>query len=187
VLSDRIDRLIRNYHLQRLRRAAFPKKIEGLAAIGISIPSVIHELIIDPRNELEHEYLIPDPDVARRATDVASLFIAATDEADLQESIVAINSNYLYAGGLYKGQRIVKFEGWSDGVMVFIDIFNDPHTAKIVDGQKMEVCFTQLQEFSIDENVKLGSFIRRHYSLNSRNSSATNDFFYAELQRQAGF
>jgi len=46
----RIDRLIHNYHLQRLHRASFPEKIQGLERIGIDIPSVIQELIINPRN-----------------------------------------------------------------------------------------------------------------------------------------
>src|SRR5690348_2964037 len=53
----RIDRLIHNYHLQRLHRANFPIKIQTLESVGIAVPSVIQELIINPRNELEHDYI----------------------------------------------------------------------------------------------------------------------------------
>src|SRR6266568_4120695 len=101
----RIDRLIHNYHLQRLHRASFPEKIQTLERIGINIPSVIQELIIDPRNELEHDYVPADAGTARHALDIATLFLTATDSVDSQESIIALNMNMLYTHSINHGEE----------------------------------------------------------------------------------
>jgi hypothetical protein len=47
--------MVRN-HLSHLIRAKYPEKIEMLCDVGISIPEVVHELVIEPRNEVEHKY-----------------------------------------------------------------------------------------------------------------------------------
>ena len=188
----RIDRLIHNYHLQRLHRASFPKKIQTLERIGINIPSVIQELIIDPRNELEHDYVPADAGTARHALDIATLFLTATDSVDSQESIIALNVNMLYghAFNLKNGEERVTFNGWSKGAtgtMLFMDIFAEPQTAKIVDGEHQEVRYVELAKFTRQEAIELASILRGHYSLQNRGSSGASQFFYTEIKRLAGF
>src|SRR5262245_15594338 len=73
----RIDRLIHNYHLQRFHRTKFPVKIQALEGLGIPVPGVIQELIINPRNELEHDYVPADSRTARHALEIAELFLSA--------------------------------------------------------------------------------------------------------------
>jgi hypothetical protein len=55
----RIDLLLRYNHLLPFARSAFPAKVSALRQVGIGIPDVVHELVIDPRNALEHNYDIP--------------------------------------------------------------------------------------------------------------------------------
>lgn len=183
----RIDRLIHNYHLRRLHRAPFPAKIEALEGVGLDIPSVIQELIINPRNELEHDYIPADRNTARRALDIAKLFLAATDAIDAQESIIALNMNMLYSHGTKDGERRVTFDGWSGGPMLFMDIFGEPQTAKIVDGANGEVTYTGLANFSKTQAVQLAGILHSHYSNSNRGSSGTGCFFYTEIKRLAGF
>lgn len=183
----RIDRLIRNYHLRRLSRAPFPAKIEALENVGLSVPSVVHELIIAPRNELEHEYALADADTARRAVDIATLFLVATNDVDGNESIIAINMNMLYTSGSKDGERKATFDGWSGGTMLFMDIFADPHTAKLVDGENGEVQYTAMSDFNSRQAAQLSALLHSHYSLTNRGSSCTGTFFYTELKRLAGF
>jgi hypothetical protein len=182
----RIDRLIHNYHLQRLRRAVFPEKIEALERIGIEIPSVIQELIINPRNELEHDYVPADADTARRALGIATLFLTATDSVDSQESIIALNMNMQYTNSINHGEERVTFNGWSKGAMLFMDIFAEPQTAKIVDGERPELRYVELAKLKRQEAIELASILHDHYSLPNRGSSGGSPFFYTELKRLAG-
>lgn len=183
----RIDRLIRNYHLLRFYRDPFPAKIEALEKVGISIPSVIQDLIINPRNELEHGYVPADANIARHALGIATLFLAATDIAESQETIIALNMNILYSYRSIAGQIQVTFNGWSGGPMLFIDVFDEPHAAKIVDSDKGEVLYTVLSDFSRQQAVQLARILHSHYSLPSHGSPIVGTFFYTEIKRQAGF
>lgn len=183
----RIDRIIRNYHLHRLHRSLFPAKIEALEGVGIDIPSVIQELIINPRNELEHEYIPADADTARRALDIATLFLTATDSTDSQESVIALNMNMLYSHGSKDSQQFVTFDGWSGGPMLFMDVFAEPHTAKIVHGDKGEVLYTEMANFTQQQAVQLASILHSHFSMQNRSSSGTGKFFYTEIKKLAGF
>lgn len=117
-----IDRLIRNNHLSRLHRSMFPRKIESLKNIGVRIPGVIQESIIVPRNDLEHDYGSPNANIARRALDIATLFLDATAAEDSRESIIALNMNMLYSHASNGSESKVKFKGWSKGSMLFIDV-----------------------------------------------------------------
>lgn len=185
--ASRIDRLLRNYHLSRLHRAKFPRKIKALEEIGIQIPSVIQELIIDPRNDLEHDYVSADADVARRAIDIASLFLASTNDEDNRESVIALNMNILYSHLSKGAERNVTFNGWSGKPMLFIDVFDDPHAAKIVDGENGDVQYAELSTFSQEQAIQLARILRSHFLLPNHGSSGTGGYFYTELKRQAGF
>jgi hypothetical protein len=182
----RIDRLINNYHLGRLHHASFPEKIQALERIGIDIPSIIHELIITPRNELEHDYTPADADTARRAVDIATLFLTATDSVDSQESIIVLNMNMLFAYGIKGGEERVSFNGWSKGTMLFVDIFAEPQTAKIVDSEQREVRYVELAKLTRQEAIGLASILHGHYSLQNRSSGGGSPFFYTEIKRLSG-
>jgi len=182
----RIDRLIHNYHLQRLHRASFPEKIEVLERIGIGVPSVIQELIINPRNELEHDYVPVDAATARRALDIATLFLTAIDSVDSQQSIIALNMNMLYTHASNRGEGRVTFNGWSKGAMLFMDIFDEPQTAKIVDGEHGELRYLELAKFTRQEAVELARILHGHYSLQNRGSGEGSPFFYTEIKRLSG-
>lgn len=58
-VACRIDEILRSYHLKALSRAKYPSKMEALNELGVSIPQIVGELVIDPRNELEHQYQMP--------------------------------------------------------------------------------------------------------------------------------
>jgi len=183
----RIDRLIRNYHLWRLHRTPFPAKIAALEDVGLGIPSVIQELIINPRNELEHDYIPADPDTARRSLDIARLFLTATDTTDAQEAIIVLSMNMLCSHGTKDGEQRVTFDGWSGGPMLFMDIFGEPQAAKIVDSEKGEVLYTKLADFTQRQAVQLAGILHSHYLNDNHGSSGTGRFFYTEIKRLAGF
>ena len=182
----RIDRLIRNYHLRLYCRTPFPAKIEALKELGLVVPNVIQELVIDPRNDLEHDYVFADTGTARRAVDIATLFLAATDSVDSYGSIIALNMNMHYSciGGV---RNEVTFSGWSKGAMLFMDVFSEPHTAMIVDGERGEVLYTELTKFTRQQAVQLARILHAHFTQQSRGSRWNGTYFFTEIKRLARF
>jgi hypothetical protein len=183
----RIDRLIRNYHFLRFGRANYPDKAALLESVGILVPSIIQELIIGPRNELEHEYVSPSVSGVRHAIQIADLFLAATDPVESEETIVALNMNILCSFGVGSGGEFATFKGWTEGSMLFLDVFEAPELAKIVDGRAGEIRFAKLASFSKSEAVELAQILHSHYSELSRGKSSASRFVYEELKSQAGF
>ena len=179
----RVDRLINNYHLRRLHRLVFPEKIDALKRVGINIPSVVHELIITPRNELEHDYAPADLDTARRAVDIATLFLTATDSDEREESIVMLNMNMRASSA---GGERVTFNGWCPRTMLFVDIFAEPQAAKIVDGEQRQVSYSELTKFTRQQAIELARILHGHYSLQNRSSGSGSRFFYTEIKRLSG-
>ena len=67
-----IDSLIHHNHLRKWMRSNYPPKIAMLKQVGIEVKSVVRELIIDSRNDIEHSYSTPTESQARHAVDSPS-------------------------------------------------------------------------------------------------------------------
>src|SRR5206468_2529924 len=78
-------------HVFASRNQSYPVRIEALTQIGIRIPSIVRDLVIEPRNILEHTYELPSKRQAQHALDVADLMLRATDSEDSRGIIVALN------------------------------------------------------------------------------------------------
>jgi hypothetical protein len=146
-----------------------------------------NQLVIDPRNDLEHGYRVPDGDVARHAVDVADLFLRATQDEYEQGSIVAVGWNAAGSHAIADGHEFIQFREFIDRPMLFVDVFNESATVKIVDPAAKEVRFAMLQSFTEDQAVALATLLRRGYSsTGSRSISGRGPRFYREMKRQAG-
>lgn len=185
----RIDVLVRYNHLTRLIRVNYPRKIDGLRQVGLDIPDVVQELVIDPRNELEHEYQVPNDGKARHAVGVSELFLRATELEYQRGSIVAVGWNALDSSGFAHGREFVQFREFSDRPMLFIDVFDNTAAAKIVDPVHREVRWAELQSFNEDQAIRLAQLLRSNYSYSSGSSSISGrgPTYYQEMKRQAGF
>lgn len=184
----RIDVLVQYNHLAPLTRASYPAKVTGLKQVGLEIPDVVQELVIDPRNDLEHGYVAPNPDVARHAVGVSKLFLRATQDEYERGSIVAVHWNAIGSHGFSNGGEFVQFREFNNRPMLFIDVFESPATAKIVDPAHQEVRLADLQSFTVDQAIALAQLLRRNYSSSgSRSVSGRGPSYYKEVKRQAGF
>jgi len=182
-----LDTLILKYHLEYAKRCGYPEKIDALRNIGISIDGVVMELIIDPRNELEHKYRVPEPEDAAHAIQVAGLFLAAMRQEFDRKPIVAFGWNLL--GGvrhLEEAGDVVEFNGFAANPMFFIDVFRKPLEVKIVDPQASEVRFARLGAFSEQDCVDLGKYLRSHYAHSKHDASEMTKATCEALISQAG-
>lgn len=182
----RLDLLLRYNHLTPFMRANYPDKINALERVGIDVRRVVHELVIDPRNELEHHYRAADEAVASHAVDIADLFLRATDAERQRSSIVAVNWNVV-TRGLVRGKERVDLREFSERPMLFMDVFEEPPKAKVVDPGDGHVRFAELQSFSRDQAVTLAKLLRSSYSQGSLSVHGAGSSYYLEAKRQMGF
>src|SRR5215208_6620691 len=75
-----IDAFIVCNHLGKFLGLTYPAKIEMLSEIDVIVPDIIQELIINPRNEIEHGYKASTREQARHAVQLAGLFLGAVSE-----------------------------------------------------------------------------------------------------------
>jgi hypothetical protein len=183
----RIDALLQYNHLAPFSRAAFRKKIDALRQVGVGIPEVVHELVIDPRNAVEHNYQLPDLEAARHAVGVAQLFVGATDSEHQRSSIVAVAWNVMGSQLLTSEREYVRFREFGDRPMLFIDVFEEPHAAKIVDPKNCEIRSADLLSFSEEQSVTLAQLLRSNYAAGSLSSRGAGRTFFQEMKRQGGF
>lgn len=179
----RIDLLIVNNHLLSESIRSYPDKIQALTAIGIEIPEIVHELIIEPRNVAEHTYELPEEKRSSHAVQIASLLLGATEiEADTSANI-AINWNVLCGFMLSPEHGATAWiNSFADHPMLFIDVVQNPSIAKIVDPANSELRIAELRKFSYEEAITLAKMLRRvgHSAGQSKN-------LIAQLKEQGGF
>ena len=186
--ANRIDVLVRYNHLAPLAHADYEQKAEALREIGMRVPDVIRDLVFDPRNEAEHEYEPPDQRTARRASEIAHLFVEATEAEYERSSIVAVSWNVSTMRLIDSNGESVDSEVFGDKPMLFIDVFDEPHAAKIVDPSGGEIRFAQLRSFTKEHAIALAHILRANYSQGSLSVRGVGGtYFIKEIKRQGGF
>jgi hypothetical protein len=140
--------------------------------------------VIEPRNQLEHFYQFPRRDGAGHAVEIAGLFISATDAEARQSSIVAVGWNALGGSFINNLSERVEFRGFSDHPMLFLDVFENPAVAKIVDPKSHEIRWAALSSFTREEALELAKLLRR---VGEGSSAQMSEFFFREIKRQGCF
>ena len=185
-VANRIDVLIRYNHLTPFARAGYHDKVRALQQIGVRVPGVVHDHVLDPRNQLEHEYRIPDGDTARHASEIAELFVTATDPEYGRSSIVAVNWNVMGSQAIGPFGVRIAFQGFGNDPMLFIDVFGEPHAAKIVDPSAGEIRYAPMSSFSDDQATALARLLRENYSQSSLYERSNSTPYFEEMKRQGG-
>jgi hypothetical protein len=183
----RIDILIQYNHLSPFLHVNYPDKIDALTQVGISIPDVVHDLVIEPRNALEHDYQNPSEKVARHAVDIAELFIGASVAEFERSSIVAVNWNIQGSQLLSSKGSSVNFRGFSNEPMLFVDVFEKTFAVKIIDAKNNEIRFTNLSAFNKEHAFKFSQLLRGNYSQGSLSQNGSGQNYFREMKKQGGF
>jgi hypothetical protein len=186
-----IDGLMLSNHLRPFLRKSYPAKADALREIRISVPEIVHELVIDPRNVLEHQYAVPERTQAEHAVQLAELFLRATQDECARAPIVALAWNVLGSYHTSLGKEPVvegtAFRGFSKGPMLFVDVFADPAEAKIVYPGDAEVRYSRLQDFTEKEAVELALKLREHWEAPSKSETGFPVSYFREVKAQGGF
>jgi len=186
-VASRIDALILFNHLRPFLRSPYPLKMQALARVGVDVPDVVNDLVIDPRNDLEHDYSWPEASTAKHAVGVASLFLRATQPEYDRGSIVAVQWNVMGSHLLSSSGEAVRLREFGTRPMLFIDVFEETAAAKIVDPVVPEIRSATLTSFDGDQAVALADILRQNYTCGHPSQSGRGPSYYREMKRQGGF
>jgi hypothetical protein len=180
-----IDGLIRTYHQQQIVNSPYPKKTARLSELGIVVPDVIREWIFDPRNEIEHDYKLPCREDAKTAVEIAQLFVGAMRQETERPPIVTVGWNVMGSEGYsVESGPTVRFNGFAENPMLFIDVFDDPILVKVVHPRDGEVQYARLNDFDDDQCLTLGKILREHWALPTRSESSLSRYLISDLKKQ---
>lgn len=170
-LCRRIDGLMITNHLGHFSGRKYPEKLEMITDIGIFAPEVIHELVIDPRNDIEHAYSVADRQSAKRAVDLCDMFLKSTAEEAKQLAVISfgvhisIRREYCATPG---HERDVLEFAVRDFVppMLFIDCEHPQnHTAMILRPKDAEILLCPLKSFNVQQSKRLAQKLRPYHGL----------------------
>lgn len=168
-----IDALIVTNHFGHFAGRNYPEKLQILTDIDISAPELIHELVIDPRNDIEHEYIAANAELARKAVDLCDLFLRATRTEAGRLAVISLGAMISFRRDQCTKpgheRDIVEFD-IKDFVrpMLFIDC-EDPqkHTAMILRPKDAEIFACPMKAFSLAQTKDLAKILRRYHELTS--------------------
>lgn len=192
-----LDKLLIANHLYKVLKKNYPDKIDVLEKIGISIPIVVHDLVIDPRNDLEHKYILPNKSLAKNALGIAKLAVSGI--SDEFGNTIALNWTALpFFAPLEEEYK--EFPGWNSSkfsqseikTVLFVDIFDEIPKVLLIDEDIQEIRFANMNDFTLAEAITFAQVLRSAYQAeNSKRSfryvNGSRTKVYKSLKVLGGF
>lgn len=184
-VSRRVDYMLHRNHMYPLLKCDNDEKVIALKQIGIEIPPIIGELVTELRNKLEHHYYRASRQDAQHAFDLATLILLRTDEEASGYRTLAINWQFGYTSQIAADGRekvTISSLNQPDDVAFFIDLFEEPWRAKVLDFPNAEIRYADIGKFSKDQSIQLAKQLRK----NGPSCHTDPDSVYRELKRLGG-
>jgi hypothetical protein len=184
-----IDGILAHNHLGCFHGDNYKKKSEYLAELKVPALALLRDLVIDPRNDIEHVYRLAAEDQARRAVDVADLFIAATADEAETPAIMAlgwnVNVSEFMSSTPGKEQHVIRFAlTKKHAPMLLISAYPDAPEATIIQPQEEALRTCPLKDFKSSEIIKLNTRLRECLNSDSYTSRSLGEAFGKTLREQ---
>lgn len=180
-----IDRLLYACHLEKYFKKNYVQKIEIFEKMGIEIPLVIHDLIINVRNRDEHEYTESTLTEARYAFEIATLFLGWLKHLDKVSGSYAV----VFAGDcddMFRFQQMLccdeieemVFEGAPDKGYLFFDESEARSKIKLINPSDCQGWYLCKDELSSSHIQQIREILAIDYpdEIPSRHWSETGQF-----------
>lgn len=161
----RIDGFLHNNWLAQLGGRKYPEKIAILREIGIPIPGIVQRLVIETRNEIEHDYRSATREEAVDAIDLAHLMLTATAIEVPREPVVVAGGTIAASQAIKSSEPRFEYHTINDlgaDPIVFVDFLESPTLVKLVYPADSEIRFAKLNSFRQDEAVELVNRLRSY-------------------------
>lgn len=162
-VGRQIDGLLVRNHLQRSLFATYPKKMEVLKVLDYDLPDVVHELIIEPRNESEHDYRPCNARQAKHAYEIAKLFLRDIDPED-ELTIISYgldeDLSKILVGEMTEVRKAV-IDNLSTASGLLVDFTNPAdHIALILRPKDQELLTCSMTAFKTSDLIAFARFFR---------------------------
>jgi hypothetical protein len=160
-----MDGILVHNHLRCFLGSNYGDKATYLKQLDVPGLSLLRDMVIDPRNEIEHAYELATPDQAQRAVDVAELFLRATDPEAATPAVVTLAWLVNYSEGISgvpgKECHVVDIDmRKEDEPVLLIDALTTEPTVFILYPRDEELAFCPLKDFKSDEAIALNAMLR---------------------------
>jgi hypothetical protein len=185
-----IDALMHYNHLRKWVRSNYPPKIDMLKEVGIEVKSVVRDLIIDSRNDIEHNYSVPSESQARHAVDLAEMAISPLVEQARVWATVTLGLNY---AGNHQAPDPAAESGYSswnynweaDVPFLLVDYADPIPRVMLIFRKDEEVRFAPLDNFEVDQAIELARQLReQHTSGGGFRIGYSHPFMVDELKKR---
>lgn len=184
-----MDGILAHNHLGCFHGTNYKKKTEYLADLRIPGLALLRDLVIDPRNDIEHAYELATQEQAERACDVAELFLGATDTEAGTPAIMALGWNVNVHESICtapgKEHHILKLELKKDhSPMLVIVGYPDAPETLVINPAEETVGGCPLQHFTSDQVLTLNAKLRECLTSQNYSSRSVSESFLVALREQ---
>jgi hypothetical protein len=165
-----IDAFMICNHLSAFLGCNYPVKIDMLSEIALPVFDVVRDLVIDPRNDVEHKYVIPTAIEAKHAVQIAEMFMKSIVKEQGQHAIISLAPSISFQrkrcsepGNEY--DRLVFTLDKRHKPMLLIDPGSADSVVMVIHPGDEEVTICPLSKFERKEAIALAKLLREHYGL----------------------
>ncbi|MBL9084755.1 MAG: hypothetical protein JNK76_23320 [Planctomycetales bacterium] len=190
-----IDAFMVAQHMGGLLQAKnYPAKVKVLNELGIDIPDVVHDLIIDPRNNIEHAYEPATKTQARHAVQLCKLFLtsASVIEESQYGTIVSLgmtlNTSFRGSGIRGKERQEYDFEIPDHHLeqSVLVDYFLAESRIFVLRPRQWELLHCPMAKLNAREVQSLAASLRRERKQNHQSRNQVMEQVFPVLREDLG-
>jgi hypothetical protein len=156
-----IDGLMVCNHLGAFLGRGYKDKIELLSKTDLPIPAIVHELVINQRNDIEHNYQPATAVQASHAVDLAELFLErrSTVEELPKRALISLGANVqLKVNEQPPDFSEVQFT--VDDPWLLVDSLSDDPKVMVIYPKDDEVSYAHLSEFDVEQAISFSRLMR---------------------------
>jgi hypothetical protein len=156
-----IDALMVYNHLGAFSGKGYKEKIDLLSRVGPSIPKIVHELVINQRNDIEHSYQAATAVQASRAVELAELMLerSATVEELPKKALISLGSN-LQLRVNDKPPDFAEVQLSVDDPWLLVDSLAEDPKVMVLFPKDDEAAYAHLGEFDVEQAVTFARLVR---------------------------
>ena len=191
-VCQRMDAILVHNHFGSFLGQNYKRKADYLTELNVPGSSLLRDLVIDPRNVIEHSYVLATEAHARRAYEVAQLFVDATEAEANIPAIAALgwNISHRHEACDIPGQKYDKHEfrlsHWQEP-MLLIDSYSPDAEVFIINPKETVLGVCARDSFKSSQLTELNSMLRKCLDFTSYSSYRFDRSLMKTLRDQLGF
>ncbi|HZZ77131.1 MAG TPA: hypothetical protein VFE62_01350 [Gemmataceae bacterium] len=187
-VCQRMDTLLVNNHFGSFLGRNYKDKADYLKQLKVPGLAVLRDLVIDPRNEIEHAYQVAKEEEAHLAHDVAELFLGATRDAAEVPAILALGLGskafVLCVKPGHEAHAVDLGIDRSSPPSLFIEGYPNNPNVLVLYPREEQIAQCPLKDFTCDQVLPLNARLRECLASQTFTSHGVSELLLKSIQRQ---